>query len=257
MQAGLTCLFIEQHFGFDRLVAFLYEFKKETTVGAAVKAAMKVSPAEFDKEFDAFMKQRYAALLPHMDEWQHNYKAAYEAIEEKKWPAAIEAARKAVAMYGEYVGDGSPYLLLAKAYKESKQPAQALQTLLDYRHAGGWDPEALRELARDLQASGRSADAIEVLLAVNYGDPLKEESHASLGDALLAAQRPQEAMREYRTLLALDTHDKATAHLGIARALRSMGDRAQAKRSVLQALETAPSFRDAQKLLLEMTDERE
>jgi len=257
MQAGLTCLFIEQRFGFDHLVSFLYEFKKETTVGAAVKSSLKVSAADFDKDFDAFFKQRYAALLPHMDEWQRNYKAAYEAAEAKNWSAVVDSARKAIAMYGEYVGDGSPFLLLAKAYKELKQIPQALQTLLDYRQAGGWDPDALRELARDLQSAGRGGEALDVLLAVNYSDPLREESHASLGDALLAAQRPQDAEREYRTLLALDTHDKATAYLGIARSLRSLGDHAGSKRNVLQALETAPYFRDAQKLLLEMADERE
>ena len=35
-QAGLACLFMEQKFGFDRLVAFLYEFKKDASVASAV-----------------------------------------------------------------------------------------------------------------------------------------------------------------------------------------------------------------------------
>ncbi|HYM36708.1 MAG TPA: hypothetical protein VET48_15015, partial [Steroidobacteraceae bacterium] len=186
-----------------------------------------------------------------------NYKAAYDAVEEKNWSAVLEPARAAIAMYSEQIGDGSAYLLLAKAYKELQQPAKSLQTLLDYKQAGGWDPDALRELASELQVANRANEALDVLLAVNYSDPLRVESHTHLGDALLAAKRPEEAAREYRMLLALDTHDKAIAYLGIARALRSMGDRAQAKRNVLQALETAPYFRDAQKLLLEMTDERE
>jgi cellulose synthase operon protein C len=257
MQAGLTCLFIEQRFGFDRLVALLYEFKKDTTVTAAVKASLKVSASEFDKEFDAFMKQRYAAILPNMEDWQRNYQTALKAIDEKNWSAAVEPARSAIAMYGEHVGDGSPYLLLAKAYKELKQPDKSLQTLLDYRQAGGWNPEALRELARQLQSAGRNGEALDVLIAVNYSDPLHVESHTTLGDALLAANRPQDAAREYRELLALDTHDKAVAYLGIARALRMSGDRTQAKRSVLQALETAPYYRDAQKLLLEIVEQRE
>ena len=55
-------------------------------------------------------------------------------------------------------------------------------------------------------------------------------------------------------MLALDTHDKATAYFGVARALRGMGDRAGSRRNVLQALEAAPHYRPAQDLLLEMID---
>jgi predicted Zn-dependent protease len=125
---------------------------------------------------------------------------------------------------------------------------------LVFRAAGGWDPDALRKLAKELLARNRNTEAIEVLAAVNYGDPLKSETHLQLADALLAANRPQEAAREYRAMLALDTHDKATAFFGVARALRGMGDRAGSRRNVLQALEAAPHYRPAQDLLLEMVD---
>jgi cellulose synthase operon protein C len=71
---------------------------------------------------------------------------------------------------------------------------------------------------------------------------------------LLAAQRPREAAREYRALLALDTHDKAAAHFGVARALERMGDRPGSRRSVLEALESAPHFKPAQEFLLQLVE---
>jgi len=257
MQAGLTCLFIEERFGFPKLVALLEEYKRDVTVAAAIKASLNVSTGEFDKAFNEFVKQRYAKVLPKLDEWKQQYTKATEAAERDDWAGAILPARAAIEMYAEVVDSGSPHLLLAKAYEKTQQPEQALQTLLQYRAAGGWDPDALRMLGKELMARNRNAEAIDVLAAVNLVDPLKSESHLQLADSLLAAKRPQEAAREYRALLALDTHDKATAYLGVAKALRSMGDRAGSRRSVLEALEAAPHFRPAQDLLLEMIDERE
>ncbi len=257
-QAGLVCFFIEQRFGFDSLVAMLYEFKKkEATVASAVKASLGISPAEFDRQFDAFIKQRYAKVLSRTEEWQRNYATAEEALAQEAWAAVIEPARAAIAMYGEQVGEGSPYLLLVKAYDKLNQPERALQTLLEYRRAGGWEPEAMRQAARYLKNAGRTDESLEILSSVNYSDPFNVESHLILADALLDAHRPQLALREYRALLALNTHDKAVAHLGLAKSLRALGDRADSRRHVLQALESAPYFREAQRLLLEMVEERE
>jgi len=129
-----------------------------------------------------------------------------------------------------------------------------MQALTDYRRAGGWDPRALRQLAQLQQDAKRTDEALDTMLAINYGDPLNADSHLRFADASLAANRSQEALREYRALLALNTHDKATAYLGAARSLRKLGDRPASRHSVLQALETAPYFKDAQDLLLEIRD---
>jgi hypothetical protein len=42
----------------------------------------------------------------------------------------------------------------------------------------------------------------------------------------------------------------------MARSFRQTGDNAQARRYLLESLDTAPNFRPAQKLLLEMTGDR-
>jgi cellulose synthase operon protein C len=252
-QAGLTCLFIEERYGFDKLVALLMQFKRDVPVSTALKASLNVSAADFDKGFDEYVKKRYAKVLSKTDEWQQLYDAALQAAEKEDWPAVIEPAKKTLAMYTEHVAQGSPFLLLAKAYEKLNQPEQALQTLLDYRRAGGWDPDALRMLGKALQTAKRDREAIEVLAAAHYADPLNAEAHLQLGDAFLAAKRPREAVREYQVLLALDTHDKATAHLGLARAFQNLGDKSASHRNVLQALEAAPHFKPAQEMLLEKT----
>jgi cellulose synthase operon protein C len=257
MQAGLVCFFIEQQFGFDKLVALLEQFKRDAAVGAAVRASLGISADDFDKRFNEFVAQRYAKVLPHMDEWKKHMAAATQAADRSDWSAVIEPARKAVAMYPEYLVGDSGYLLLAKAYEETKQPAQALAILQDYRKAGGWDPDALRQLAKLLQDNGRTAQAIEVWHALNYGDPMQPQSHLLLADALLAGKQSQGALREYRALLALGVIDEAPAYLGVAKALADLGDRAGSRRNLLQALEAAPNFRPAQEMLLQSVGKSE
>ncbi|HTE41214.1 MAG TPA: tetratricopeptide repeat protein [Steroidobacteraceae bacterium] len=257
MQAGLTCLYIEERFGFDKLVALLDQYKRDVSVTAAVKGSLNVSTSDFDKGFNEWVKQRYSKILPNIDSWKTQYTKSIEAAEKEDWEAVVEPASAVVEMYAEVVDSGSPFLLLAKAYEKTDKQDLALQTLIRYRAAGGWEPDALRKLAKELLARKRDAEALDVMNAINYGDPLNSESHMQLADALLAAKRPQDAAREYRAMLALDTHDKATAYLGVARALRTMGDRPGSRRNVLEALEAAPHYKPAQELLLEIVEGRE
>ena len=107
-----------------------------------------------------------------------------------------------------------------------------------------------------LAAAGNKARAAEVLASVNYSDPLSAAGHDRLGDLLLANGKGNEALREYQVLLALQPLDTATAKFGLARAYRQTGDAARARRSLLESLDTAPNYRPAQKLLLEMTGDR-
>lgn len=95
-----------------------------------------------------------------------------------------------------------------------------------------------------------------MLAAVNYADPLTVDGHDQLGALLLAQRKGPEALREYQVLLALQPLDTAAANYGLARAYRLTGDAAEARRRLLEALDTAPNYRPAQKLLLEMTGDR-
>jgi Flp pilus assembly protein TadD len=91
---------------------------------------------------------------------------------------------------------------------------------------------------------------------VNYADPLVTDGHDQLGKLLLSAKKGDAALREYQVLLQLQPGDTAVANFGAASAYRLMGDNAKARRALLQSLETAPNYRPAQHLLLEMTGEK-
>jgi len=75
--------------------------------------------------------------------------------------------------------------------------------------------------------------------------------YRSLARASEAGGQTRTAIDGYETMLLLDPPDPAEAHYRLARLFHEAGD-PKAKRHVLQALEDAPRFRDAQRLLLEI-----
>jgi tetratricopeptide (TPR) repeat protein len=253
MQAGLVCDFIDRSFGFDKLYALLQQYRHTSDTAVALQAALGISAAEFDQRFRMDTQQQFGALFSHIDEWKQQRAAAGTALAHSQWDAAVQAAKAALAFYVQDVEDGSPYVVLARAYAATDRADLAQQALEDYWKRGGHDPEALKFLAQRFTTAGRQADAAAVLESVNYVAPLDYELHGRLGDLLLDLKRADEALEEYQAAAALNPPDVAQAHYRLARAQFARNDRTQARRELLAALEAAPNFRPAQQLLLELS----
>jgi tetratricopeptide (TPR) repeat protein len=74
----------------------------------------------------------------------------------------------------------------------------------------------------------------------------------------LAAEKQESHEQDIAALQALDEMDPidpADLHFRMARSLANLGRRDEARRQVLMALEDAPRFRGAHKLLLELVDD--
>jgi tetratricopeptide (TPR) repeat protein len=110
-----------------------------------------------------------------------------------------------------------------------------------------------RRLADLLVELGRPRQAAEVWEAFLYVAPLDAELHQRLGEFYLESRPGAEAIREFSVVLALKPVDQAQAHFNLARAYAAAGRRPEARREVLAALEIAPGFSSAQKLLLELS----
>jgi predicted Zn-dependent protease len=246
------CLFIEEQWGFDKLVELVRRFNRPAVVtGDAIRATFKIAPAEFDSRFNAYVRQRFAGILNGGEVWEDAMREANMAAQQDQWGEAIEPARRAAELFPEYTGADHPQRLLAQALYKTGKRGEAIAALQTYRERGGWDPSALQDLAQWLEEAGQTSAATEVRVAMNYSDPFDTGNHTNLGERLLSEQRPAEALREYRVLLALDTPDQAAAKLGMARAYRALGETANSRRYLLEVLEQAPHYRPAEKLLLE------
>ncbi len=256
-QAGLMCLFAAERFGFPKVAEYLRSFNDPAvTTASGIQAVFEVTPEEFDAEFKAFMEQRFAPYLKDPSRWPELLRRAHTMLESRNWSAAREAAQAAIAMLPEFTSSGNAYEVLAAAEEGAGNTAAAIAALQAWRAAGGWNPTGMRKLGDLLLAGKRNTEAAEVLAALNWSDPLVPDDHDRLGRLLIEQQRGAEAVREYEVLLALQPLDTAAANYGMARALQLTGEPARARRHLLQSLETAPNYRPAQRLLLEMTGER-
>jgi len=110
----------------------------------------------------------------------------------------------------------------------------------------------LMELGQSVKDWPAVMENSERFLAVNPLLPQPYRYRARAGEEL---GKPEAAIESYQKLLLLDPPDPAEAHFRLARLLHTQGNPA-AKRQVLQALDEAPRFRDAHRLLLEINGQQ-
>lgn len=249
MQAGFACRYIDERWGFERLVELLRGFAEGQSTAGNLRAVLEIEPEDFDTGFDAFMRAELEPALDGLGRWRRNLKQALEAAREDDWPAVLEPARAAKAAYPQFIGPGSSYSLLATALDKTGNRAEAIEELREYERRGGREPDTLQRLGRWLEEAGQQQEAAAVYEGLLYNWPQDEETHRRLGDLLLAAGDADRALREFSAVIALDPLDRASAEYDLARAYVKIGNLAKARLHVLQALERAPTFRPALNLL--------
>ena len=252
MQAGLVCAFVERRFGADKLAGMLAEYGAGSSTEAVINRVLDVELTDFDASFNEYINEHYAGSMEALEPWAELRTRLKHALAAENFENVASTAGEMIALMPDYVETDSPYLVQAQALEQMGRRSEATSALTTYWHNGGYQPEALKRLAGWLAEEGNTETAIEVLASVNWVDPFDQELHGTLGELLLDAQRPHEALREFKVALALNPHDLVTAHYQLARAHAQLGDAAQAQVHLLEALDIAPSFRPAQKLLLQL-----
>ena len=146
----------------------------------------------------------------------------------------------------------SVYEMLAQAYVAKGDKKAAIGEYERYVKIGGRDPDSLLAAAKLLEEAGNPKEAAAVLERVNYIYPMENEIHQNLGTLLFDQNNAKGAIREFGAVVANKPIDPARAHYNLARAYHLNHQDDKAKDELLAALETAPGFRQAQKLLLEL-----
>jgi Flp pilus assembly protein TadD len=88
---------------------------------------------------------------------------------------------------------------------------------------------------------------------LNFIYPVDGELHQKLGELWLDQGNAAGAAREFRAELAYKPIDPAQAHFDLARAYNENHQTEQSKDELILALEIAPGFKPAQKLLLQLS----
>jgi tetratricopeptide (TPR) repeat protein len=170
-------------------------------------------------------------------------------LEEKNWTEAKSVLQKLVEKYPGYTGPDSTYRMLATVHRalgETNEERRVLSRLAERDDASSDAYLHLMELAADARDWPDLLLNARRYLAVN---PLVPAPYRFLAQASEAQNQPKSAIEAYRALLALDPANPAEVNFKLGEQLHRTGD-PSAKRYVLQALEEAPRYRDALRLLL-------
>jgi tetratricopeptide (TPR) repeat protein len=251
VQAGLLCTFIADNFD-DGLTKILARYHAGDPTVAAIENGLGIDSEELDSGFFAHLEDVYGGAAVAFADLEAHRQAASQAMAEERWAEAMAAAGEAIALFPQYVGPASPYLLRARAAEQAEDVSTALDALVEYYQRGGRNPDALAHAAGLLAEQERAAEAMAIQRTLVRLQPLRAEHHAVLGGWLTGDELHEEALTEYQAVLALKPHDKATAHLNVANALHALGRDDEARRQLLYALEIAPRYPEGLELLREM-----
>lgn len=176
---------------------------------------------------------------------------ATRMLADKNWTAAKTPLKTLIELYPDQSGPNNAFAMLAAVHRGLNETPEERAALEQWaaREADALDAYLrLMELASESQEWKVVAQNAERFLAVN---PLLPQPYRFLASASEALGETQPAIGAYQKLLRLDPADPADVHFRLARLMHSNNDLA-AKRQVLQALEEAPRFRAAHRLLLEL-----
>ncbi|MCU1226898.1 MAG: hypothetical protein JWQ42_4991 [Edaphobacter sp.] len=252
-QAGSICDFVKANWGEEKLLEMVHSYAQLQTTAQVVQQDLGLASKEFDRQYLAWIDKKYGVEAAHLDGWREKLKTLVAAWQQKQWDIVLAQGPMVLAMYPEYVGEANIYELMADADKAKGDAKAEAVMLTAYEREGGGDPAVLKRLATLEETIGKQAEAVATLERLNYIYPVKnEELHRRLGDLLYTQKQYDGAIREYIAVVASNPLDKAGAEFHLAQAYLGAGLKDKAEESVLAALEAAPGYRPAQKMLLEL-----
>ncbi len=279
-ESELVVEFLVAKFGFDKLTAILRDLGAGVEINEAIPKHT-VPMQQFEKEFAEFAKARATALGPGLD-WTRpdddragtrafglpdlkpasadaapskNYwvllDTATRLVSEKQWTSAKAPLTTLIQLYPDQSGANNAYELLAVVHRGLNEPAEERAALEQWaaQSADALDAYArLLELTQNDQDWKAVAQNAARFIAVN---PLVAQPYRALARAGEKLGETNQAIGAYQKLLLLDPVDPADTHYHLAELL-SLNNPPAATRHILQALEEAPRFRAAHRLLLQL-----
>lgn len=266
-QASLLAEMIEQQRGIAAIRQMLAAYRAGATTPAVVRSVLQTDMDALQQQFDGYIRQRFATQLDAVDagkiaadapgvQWggpfADDMRAAFALAEAKQVDQAIRQLEAAKRLFPTVAGDDSPYRLIAALALQRGDTARAVAELQAMTSINEDAYKANRELATLQAATGNKAAAAAALDRAMYIFPQESEAHQQLAELAQATGDQVTRIRERQALLALDPSDRVEALYQLALAFADAGQRENARRPLLEALELAPNFEKGQELLLRL-----
>jgi cellulose synthase operon protein C len=277
-QASLLVDHIVKTHGEEKLQALIRSYGEGLEGDAAMTRSLGASMEQLQSAFDKTVNTRFAPLqaalkpVPGMEKLsdpdalkgayaanQDSYRIALaygRALASTKDKAAFEALERAAKLVPVATGEESPHALMAQLAEQVGDEPRALseyQLLLSHDHTAVEPARRMAALAEKLGKPEAAAVAYERIVSL---DPYDAPAHTGLGRLAMKRAKPDVALREFKAALALGPADRAAAHCDLGEAYLATGQKADAKREALAALEIAPAFERAQDLLLKSIESK-
>ena len=279
LQASLVFDFIESRWGLQVIRDMLGGYRDGRATPELMESLLGISMDDLDGDFDEYFQQRFAgpleALEPPLsspgipqnpqtiEDWTRvvrenpdNFPArlalGITLFQEQRLEEAEEHLRAALLLFPEYGGMDSPYWFLAQIHQQRAETGKAAAALARLTALNESHYEALVQLAdlrTELGDTGGAAEAMDAAVLIY---PYEVELHDRLAQAHETRGDADGAVRERRAIVALAPADLAGAYYELALAYVTAGEPAQARRSLLRALEIAPNFEAGLELLLDL-----
>ncbi|MFC1477005.1 tetratricopeptide repeat protein [candidate division KSB1 bacterium] len=268
--------YIADKYGFESVVQLLENFAAKKSVDDSFFEVFgKTSEALNDEFFDSLEEQKDAmsdiisGSQPLMQNLQRQesiidklfggspspfFKNLLEGdmlLQEGKYDEAEEKFLNAIEIYPEYTRTKNPYLGLAQIYRDREDiPSlvQILEQYLQYAEYGATESVLLGSHFADEDNFEKSEYFYTRSFLI---DPYQLIAHSQLAELYKKNEYYDKESEYRRIILSLDPLDKSKAYYNLALSLFNNKQIPEAKRAVLQALEIAPGYREAQKLLLQ------
>ena len=231
LEASFKVFLVEQAAAFARGVDFSTEAFAEAKPTDSQSIATFLG--QYPNNFPAMLTQ--ASLL----------------LQENKLDEAEAALKTLIDMVPADDSINGPRRQLAELYRKRGQTELEATTLAEHLQRSADDLEAairLQEISADATQFERVIELGQFIVAI---DPFQTAAIQRTLTAAESLQRSDVAVAQLTSLLQLQSDDSPRLHFRIARLLQK-SETEQARRHVLLALEQAPRFRDAHKLLLEL-----
>lgn len=167
---------------------------------------------------------------------------------------AMRAFARAAELAPMATGDESPRLMLADLAVKLGDRERAIAELARFLEHDHTSVEPVRRLAALAEEVGDEAKMELAYRRLVGLDPFDATPHQAIGRLALARGDARAATREFRVALAIGPVDRVTAHCDLAESYLLAGQRDEAKRQALAALEIAPTYERAQELLLRVVE---
>ena len=273
-QASILTEQIVEKYGMGALRKLLVAYGDGLEGEAALKVGLGVDIDTLQADFDKLLNAKYGSIVKalrppkELEPGKGNPESVAAAFPDSfqaqvafgeylrkagRIDEAFKVFERAAEMVPMATGPRSPRSMMAQMAVERNDHARAiseLEQLLQYQNT---DLDAVRRLVKQYEVT--KAPAAKLMSAyerIAQLDPFDAANHTALGRLKMQAGDPRTAVREFRAAIASNSLDPAGAHSDLAESYLAVGDKVQARRAALAAIEVAPGYPRAQELLLKV-----